>query len=92
MQWVQGFFPGSKVLRLTRSRAIPLLPVNACKAWTGTTLLLPLCLPLPLPYANGHKRKLIQQHFPRSIPVTERKSEWYVVYNKHVERWETSYQ
>jgi hypothetical protein len=55
MQWVQGFFPGSKVLRLTMSGAIPLLPVYACKAWTGTTLLLPLCLPLPLPYANRHK-------------------------------------
>jgi hypothetical protein len=63
MQWVQGFFPGSKVLGLTMSGAIPLLPVYACKAWTGTTLLLPLYLPLPLPYANGHTRRLITATF-----------------------------
>jgi hypothetical protein len=50
------------------SGATPLLPVYACKAWTRTTLLLPLCLPLPLPYANGRTRRLIQQHFPGSIP------------------------
>ena len=73
MQRMKGFFPGSKVLRLTMSGAIPLLPVYACKAWTETTLLLPLCLPLPLPYANGHTRRLIKQHFCGSIPVTERK-------------------
>jgi hypothetical protein len=71
-----SFFPGSKVLRLTMSGAIPLLPVYACKAWTGRTLLLSLCLSLPLPYANGHTRKLKQQHSSGSIPVTERKSKW----------------
>jgi hypothetical protein len=47
---------------------------------------------LPSPMKMVRVGRLIKQHFPRSIPITERKSKWCVVYNKHAKRWETAHQ